>query len=84
MPRSARLPEPAALSATCAAQTSYRELFKAPPMSETCSSLATHIPDDATLDALLLRRCRARGRGGGPSVRLVDKVESKWTVLYGR
>ena len=84
MPRSAHLPEPAALSATCAAQTSYRELFKAPPMSETCSSLATHIPDDATLDALLLRRSRARGRGGGPSVRLVDKVESKWTILYGR
>ena len=84
MPRSAHLPEPAALSATCAAQTSYRELFKAPPMSETCSSLASHIPDDATLDALLLRRSRARGRGGGPSVRLVDKVESKWTVLYGR
>ena len=84
MPRSAHLPEPAPLSATCAAQTSYRELFKAPPTSETCSSLASHIPDDATLDALLLRRSRARGRGGGPSVRLVDKVESKWTVLYGR
>ena len=72
------------LSATCAAQTSYRELFKAPPMSETCSSLASRIPDDATLDALLLRRSRARGRGGGASVRLVDKVESKWTLLYGR
>ena len=75
------------LSATCAAQTSYRELFKAPAMSEyseSCSSLASRIPDDATLDALLLRRSRARGRGGGASTRLVDKVESKWTLLYGR
>jgi hypothetical protein len=94
-PRSAHRPSPP-LSATCVAQTSYGELFKAPPMSETCrspfsrktgascSSLASHIPDDATLDALLLRRSRARGRGGGASVRLVDKVESKWTLLYGR
>ena len=39
-------------------------------------------PDDAMLDALLLRRSRARGRGGGASTRLIDNVESKWTVLY--
>ena len=52
--------------------------------SESCSSLSSRIPDDATLDALLLRRSRARGRGGGASTRLVDKVESKWTLLYGR
>ena len=50
--------------------------------SESCSSLASRIPDDATLDALLLRRSRARGRGGGLSTQLVDKVESKWTILY--
>ena len=63
-------------------RTSYGDFFKPPPPSTTASLLASRIPDDATLDALLQRRSRARGRGGGHATRLIDTVEHKWTVLY--
>ena len=63
-------------------QTTARASFvdRSPSFSP---QLASRIPDDTTLDAILMRRSQARGRGGGPATRLIDKVEHRvWTVLY--
>ena len=38
-------------------------------------------PDQRVLDAVMRKRCQIRGRGG-PGSRLIDGVESKWSVLY--
>ena len=38
-------------------------------------------PDQRVLDEIMRKRCQIRGRGG-PGSRLIDHVESKWTVLY--
>ena len=63
-------------------QTTARASFVDRPPSFS-PQLASRIPDDATLDAILMRRSQARGRGGGPACKLIDKVESRvWTVLY--
>jgi hypothetical protein len=40
-------------------------------------------PTVEELDQFLLRRSRVRGRGGGDCSRVLDKVQSKWSVIYG-
>lgn len=62
-------------------QTSHRAFFTEHSSALPLSRSAT-MPDDATLAALLARRSRAKGLGGGHATRLVDRVEHKWTVLY--
>jgi hypothetical protein len=60
------------------------EKYNSPSYGSLASSSKTSLsrsPSAAELDALLLRRSRARGRGGQLGA-WAEKVQPKWSVLF--